>query len=48
MSKSKKKDPPKPKTLKRKVFVYRINAGIDPATHLPRVINFHPALSLDT
>jgi len=50
MSKSTKKDPtPKPKTLKRRVFFYRINAGIDPATNQPRVVNFHqPMTHLET
>lgn len=49
MSKSKKDPTPKPKTLKRKVFFYRINAGIDPATNQPRVVNFRqPFTELET
>jgi hypothetical protein len=50
MSKSKKKAPnPKPKTLKRRVFFYRINAGSDPATGAPRIVNFRqPLIQLET
>lgn len=50
MRKSQKQGPtPKPKTLKRRVFFYRINAGIDPATNQPRVVNFHqPFTHLET
>lgn len=49
MNKSKEAPQSNLKKLKRRIFFYRINAGTDPATGEPRVINFRqPFIHLET
>jgi len=39
-----KKTEPGPRVINRKVFFYRVNAGVNPDTGEPRQINFHPSV----
>jgi hypothetical protein len=49
MARAKKKDEPKQRTITRKVFFYRVNAGVETDTGKARQVNFGPAVKhLDT